>query len=277
MKEATEEELKAEVSRQAAVLAEFFPDSRRASSSGHGRSRGSGPAGQGGGLGAGGRGGLLVSRFTPVQAKAAQAEPPAEAASSSRPGEDEGKASKKRRRKEEEDTVTANLNPAFARVFRGGPRRKEADLPDMGDEGVEEVPAAPPQEQDGGATAGWLTSLGEAPDEPAAAPPAEPERGPADIDWLGSLKGVTAPGGAAAAAGKGKEAGVGVAQPSAAVAAWAGKPLDIAPFWRTQPEEELLEVFLEQQSELWQRMRRLARDAKRREEKRGRVRARNHF
>mmetsp|Transcript_5716 Transcript_5716/g.16597 ORF Transcript_5716/g.16597 Transcript_5716/m.16597 type:complete len:179 (+) Transcript_5716:4795-5331(+) len=99
------------------------------------------------------------------------------------------------------------------------------------------------------------------------------EEAPLDVTWLGSLRSGV---GLEAAAPKASARGGG-AELSSAVAAWAGKALDIPPFWRTKPEEELEQVFYETRSDLWQRMRRLAKDAKRRDAKRGLVRTRHHF
>ncbi|CAE7866989.1 avt5 [Symbiodinium microadriaticum] len=95
---------------------------------------------------------LLVRRFTPA----------AEAAPSIPPGsEPQGDRKKKAKRQSSADQ-RVEVAPAFARVFKGGPKRRESDLPVQEDEGVEEVPGA----EEGGSAdvavpgGAWLASLG---------------------------------------------------------------------------------------------------------------------
>mmetsp|Transcript_61944 Transcript_61944/g.192407 ORF Transcript_61944/g.192407 Transcript_61944/m.192407 type:complete len:282 (-) Transcript_61944:48-893(-) len=247
---ATAAELEAEVHRQSEVLEELFPELRR------GRGPGA-PAKGRGTQGAGrGRGGLLVSRFQPAPAAKARPAP-----------EPQEPPQQKRRRAPKAEL---KVDPRFARVFKGGPRRKEADLPEQEDEGRQEAPAAS-EEARGGAPPDWLTSLGAegaAVGEDAGAA-AEAPTGAPGLDWLTSLTGARPA--APATQGVLPDA-VGAGRLSAAARAYVGKALPIPPFWRTSTEEQLEQKFLNECSSQLERLRRMAKDSRRVAAKRGRLR-----
>merc|ERR1712129_119634 len=154
---------------------------------------------------------------------------------------------------------SVDVNPTFARVFPGGPRRKEADLPEREDKGDEEVPEVPAGE-DTGNVVDWLTSLGTSADHESGqlAQPAAV----AEVDWLSSIVSADA----VVAGSK--------MQPSSSLLAYTGKPLPIPPFWRTASADELNAQLTRQKTGLWARMRRMKTDAHRIQKKRGKVKMR---
>mmetsp|Transcript_67665 Transcript_67665/g.148450 ORF Transcript_67665/g.148450 Transcript_67665/m.148450 type:complete len:193 (-) Transcript_67665:74-652(-) len=138
--------------------------------------------------------------------------------------------------------------PSFARIFKGGPQRQKSDLPVQEDEGFQEVPGETSTSQETATGLSWLSSLEDS----------EPK---AELDWLSSLK-ATKP--------KPKE----VSKPSKSVETFQvksddGQALPIPPFWRTATAEELEKQLLKLRETMLPRIRRLAKDAHRAEQKRG--------
>ncbi|CAJ1433547.1 unnamed protein product [Effrenium voratum] len=170
-------------------------------------------------------GGLLVHRYDPGPEKAT--------------AKDE--APKKRQKVKQ----IAEVAPTFARVFKGGPKRRESDLPVQEDEGVEEAPVAP---EAAPADLSWLTSL------VAEAPEPKPAE---ELDWLTSLKAPKA---------KPKASQVQDGQPKRFDD---GRALPIPPFWRTAPLEQLEKDLLQLRERMLPRIKRMAKDAQRAEQKRG--------
>lgn len=129
----------------------------------------------------------------------------------------------------------------------------------------------------------WLTSLsGQAPAE--ATPPTQPDPEPATqqggegaavdgASWLRSLTGpapVLAP---LLPKGDGDESSTGQAslpRLSKAARSWVGKALPVAPFWRTRTVAEVEREHYEEKEEILDRVKKIARDAKRMEQKRRR-------
>jgi len=109
----------------------------------------------------------------------------------------------------------------------------------------------------------------------------EPPMPDGTLDWLNSIgvssKSTTAAVAAAAAAAVEKSgSSVGrradAEELSPAAAAIVGKALAIPPFWRTAPAEELERELRRNRAPLLQHMKRLAKDAKRADQRRGRLR-----
>mmetsp|Transcript_49494 Transcript_49494/g.80256 ORF Transcript_49494/g.80256 Transcript_49494/m.80256 type:complete len:222 (+) Transcript_49494:106-771(+) len=207
----------------------------------------SGLGGKGGKGAPAGRGhGLLVAHFDPGAGQASQ---------------DSVKKKAKIKEGKQGDQPAASrmsdVNPAFARVFRGGPKRGESDLPVQEDEGLQEIPKAPDAEAAGnGGGVSWLTSLlGIKAEEPSSAV--------SELGWLGSLK--------ASASGKPPRVKEELeqAEMEAPATSLLGKALPIPPFWRLASEEEMEEALRKQRPAMLLRIRRLAKDARRAEQRRG--------
>jgi len=249
--EVSPEELKAEAKRQSAMLDELLPERKQ------GASRGSGPARARDWDAR--RSTLLVSRFQPAPKASERSEGAGNSNRDDEEEEGEPKEKKKRKKKKVDPGESVDVNPIFARAFPGGPRRKEADLPEREDEAQEAAPEAP-AEPDTGNVADWLTSIGTSV-EPVAGQNAQSAPA-AEIDWLSSI--VSA------------DAVVAGSKPSSSstLNAYAGKPLPIAPFWRTAMVDELNAMLERQKSGLWGRMNRMKRDADRTQRKRGKVKLR---
>jgi len=260
------EEIQAEARHQSAMLDELLSEGRRGTSRGaaSGASRGSGP-GRGRGWDAARRSSLLVSRFQPVQSSAPKASEPTAGAGNSngdnekeKEKESEPKEKKKKRKAKKADPgESVDVNPVFARAFPGGPRRKEADLPEREDEGEEEAPEATAEDSTGNVV-DWLTSLGTENEAGKLAQPAAVE----EVDWLSSIVSADA----VVAGSK--------LQPSSTLLAHVGKPLPIPPFWRTASADELNAQLTRQKARLWDRMKRMRMDANRVQKKRGKVKVR---
>lgn len=238
---------------------------------------------RGGGCGRGrgngsGRGSLTVTRFDPSastwDSSAGVVNSSATARTATGDDNEEvatGTAPSPRDRRKKRKAV-ADVNPTFAQVFRGGPRRRESDLPERDDEGQEMVLPTEPGVEEGHASGlPWLSSLGKVPGSPA---PSEPERPieetvSGELGWLTSLK----------ASGGKPSAGVAPTPLPGATGAtqatsYVGKPLEnVPPFWRTAPSEQLEHELQQKRSALWLRLKRLSKDAKRMEQKYGRARA----
>lgn len=210
------EDLQAEVHRHTQVLEELFPRQKHGGRA-HGRDRG-----QGGGRGLfGGQGGLLVSRFEPAaSAPEGERDDPKVISKPS-----QGKSGKKRKKDHTEGIAVA---PTFAYVFKGGPRRKEADLPER-EEDRRELHLPPQEDQRNDSTGDWLTSLGGPADEQAQGDMGKSDNKVCAVDWLTTLKS-TAHISVGAATGSSREQ-------SPTLAAYMGQPLPIPPFWRTASEE----------------------------------------
>mmetsp|Transcript_113561 Transcript_113561/g.321576 ORF Transcript_113561/g.321576 Transcript_113561/m.321576 type:complete len:261 (-) Transcript_113561:183-965(-) len=230
--------------------------------------RGGGPA-RGRGFGRGSS--LVVTRFNPATAFAADSSDAAR-----KEGGDEAAAEgdgplRKKSRKAGQESI--EVKATFARVFKGGPRRKEADLPEGEDEGQEAVIEEPPAEEGGGGGLPWLSSLGAAPGSPAPSDDDRPAAPAAsgELSWLTSLKtaGSRPPGGKAPAPTSGA---AGASQDPAAATGHIGKPLDgVPPFWRVTDRGQLEHELKEKRGALLKRIRRLAKDAERREARFGHV------
>lgn len=292
--ELDEEALDAEAARQSRIadglLASTSGGGGGAAAGRGGRSAGRGGSGTGAGRGgaSGGRGvagcvssgiGLVVARFDPsASASTAKGSRPRGVAPSD---EDEKHSSLRKREREEDVSATkVTIKSSFARIFAGGPQRQASDLPVKDDEGMEELPAAPPPHEQGDEAGGlsWLGSVGGADqDEEEEEDPAGLEK---ELDWLASVGG-RAPAASAAAA----TSAVLLERPERADAgaetvlsekakAIEGKALPIPPFWRTEPLEKLEKQLARARPMLRLRLKRMAKDARRTEERRGKVRAR---
>ncbi|CAK9000993.1 unnamed protein product [Durusdinium trenchii] len=176
--------------------------------------------------------GLLVRRYVPGP------EASAEEASQQAP---------KKKRKVAKRVV--EVKPSFARIFKGGPQREKSDLPVQEDEGLQEIPGETEnktQESDAGVS--WLSSLVQ-------------EQPKAEVDWLSSLK-----------APKAKPKEVPKTMPERRKRRDVqsdGQALPIPPFWRVATAEELEEQLVNLRGTMLPRIRRLAKDALRAEQKRG--------
>lgn len=245
---AVAEDLQAEVHRHTQVLDELFPRQKHGGRA-HGRDRG-----HVGGRGLFGvQGGLLVSRFEPAASAPVGdiddpkmvTEPP------------QGKSGKKRKKDHGEGIAVA---PTFAYVFKGGPRRKEADLPER-EEDRRELHLPPQEDQCNDNAGDWLTSLVGSADEQARGDTSKSVGRVGAVDWLTTLKS-TADISVGAAAGTAREQ-------SPTLAAYMGQPLPIPPFWRTASEEDLTEKLSNERSALWNWMKANKKKALKTEKKRG--------
>merc|ERR1711920_639683 len=113
---------------------------------------------------------------------------------------------------------------------------------------------------DGGGN--WLLSLGAESNEPANVEE--------DVDWLSSLTGSSAK--AAQPIAVSVDVSKSEKKVSDAVLAYVGKPLPIPPFWRTAPKEQLDKQLQRERPLLLERMRRMAKDARRTAQRLGRLR-----
>jgi len=283
----TAEALQAEMQRQSEVLDEFFPAPRGSvvgrggcgRGSGHGRGRGWAPAASV----SVGCSSLLVARFDPGAAKSvAGDESTSRKEELATAVESSIRPRKKRCVKPNEDQSTGDctngqstslVNPFFARIFRGGPRRRQADLPEQEDEGQEAAPFVGDDNQDEGRLQ-WLNSLGATGGQVEGAPQPTETDAAGEVDWLRSLRS------SSDLKSRGPTSKVTVQSPSemeeaeppleTAANAYAGKPLPIPPFWRTSTMAELEREFQNERRELLLRTKRMAKDAKRKEQRRGR-------
>lgn len=239
-------------------------------------------------LGGGARGGLLVARFDPLAAarsKGGDADPTQDPATPSAPSAAPAAARRKRKKSEAEALSQgaydglAKVNPLFARVFRGGPQRAASFLPVGEDEGKEVVFEEPPPVPESAGGDSWLSSLGaEAPGSAegeaavvAETLPARTAEPASAVDWLtsiGAAKGKAS--GMPAAEQAVVAAGLAAGELSPAAAAVVGKALDIPPFWRTAPKEELERELRRNRAPLLHHMKRLAKDARRSNKQKGR-------
>lgn len=253
---------------------------------------GRGQGGRGGGRGRGvvgpARGGLIVGRFVPpeekdekdIEAENAKAEREAEKAKrvAAAASAEEGKA---------------DINPKFAKLFRGGPRRKEADLPEREDEDEKVVSEKEPLHVESGGV-DWLTSLGDSQEQGDAAEHSEPDQpkgdtneqsssAPGALDWLKSIGAVgsrqssrthvsaSAPLVADLAAVMGKQFAEGRSRLSPAVADSIGKPLEVPVFWRTATVSEVEAEMIKSRPSLMEHMKKTHKRALRFENLRGRL------
>eukprot|EP00929_Paragymnodinium_shiwhaense_P109554 TRINITY_DN76023_c0_g1_i1.p1 TRINITY_DN76023_c0_g1~~TRINITY_DN76023_c0_g1_i1.p1 ORF type:complete len:310 (+),score=76.09 TRINITY_DN76023_c0_g1_i1:82-1011(+) len=250
-----------------------------------GSGRGRGLAGSGRGSG---RGALVTARFKPGgggssgggKAPASATAPAAQKMPKTAAGASSAAAAA------EEESATVEVKSSFARIFKGGAKRREAgfegEFLKEEEEGVEEVPEplelTTPQT---GATLSWLTSLGadsaavveeaDAADEaPAAVDVSSVDVTSLELGWLGSIGGGPGKAKAAAISTVASVASGGVWTPSlsAAAEAYVGKPLPIPPLWSTAPRHVLKKELMRDRPILLSRMRRMSRDAKRMAESR---------
>merc|ERR1719272_1233694 len=159
--------------------------------------------------------------------------------------------------------MTKMTKKNFAQIFRGGPNRRESDLPVVEEEEGVELEVEVPQDAADDSGLAWLTSLG---DEDAAEVEAE-EKLKEELGWLSSIKPEK----------KGErrapEVVTGyVAKPSAAAAAYKGKALPIPPFWRMAERKDIERRFRYERPDLLQRWKRMSKDAQRSEKRRGKLR-----
>jgi len=237
----------------------------------------SGGGGNGGARGSAGRGGgtskLVVGRFDPTSVtREANTAPKAKRARQERRPVD----------KAEPDGI-ASVNPFFARVFRGGPKRKEADLPEREDEGREALSdEAPEAAEPSAATADWLSSLAVEGGGEAEEADGKDSAGvaPSALDWLSSIGAV---GGKAKSAAPApppatsddrtvEQDDVDLPPLPAAASKYAGVALPIPPFWRSEPLKKLDRRVRENRRTLLPAMRRLVREARKNDPRKGRAR-----
>ncbi|CAE7220953.1 ANK1 [Symbiodinium sp. CCMP2592] len=126
------------------------------------------------------------------------------------------------------------------------------------DEGVEEVPGTEGGSDAAAPGGAWLASLGASGDAQEDAQNEQPAA-PAEIDWLASLKGKRVPALAEAPSKAAK-------RPKRKDD---GRALDIPPFWRTASIEELSESLQSLRERMLPRIRKMAKDARREDQKRG--------
>mmetsp|Transcript_21425 Transcript_21425/g.32069 ORF Transcript_21425/g.32069 Transcript_21425/m.32069 type:complete len:254 (+) Transcript_21425:140-901(+) len=184
----------------------------------------------------------------------------------------------------------ANVNPFFARLFRGGPQREASFLPAGEDEGkeatVEEVKQITTSVEAGADD--WLSSIGgeAAPEAPAAKEDDEEEDdmiasqqrddlvGDGTLSWLKSIGAVMTSSKIAATDPTAIEIGRGRKRQhelSAAAKMVVGKALEVQPFWRTASNKTLEKDLLENREAFLEHSRRLVKDSRRLEKKQGRL------